>query len=329
MRIGLTFDLRETYLALGWSEHDVAEFDRVETIDAIAGALAALGHEPDRIGDADALIGRLAGGDAWDLVLNIAEGRRGTGREALVPALLEHAGIPHTFGDALCCAVTLDKPTCKRVLRDHGIPTPDFVVVRRADEADRVDLPFPVFAKPVREGSGKGVGPSSRCRTPDELRAACGHLLAAFRQPVLVERLLPGPEVTVGVLGTGDAARVLGVLGVRLPEGVVYGYDTKERCEEVARYELVVGPFAEAAGEVALAAYRAAGCRDGGRVDVMADERGRPSVLEINPLAGLHPTHSDLPITATLTGLGFEGLIGAIIDSARERLEEAATPCAR
>ena len=114
MRIGLTYDLREEYLALGWAEEDVAEFDRADTIDALEDALAGLGHSVDRIGGATALMGRLAGGDSWDLVLNIAEGRRGTGRESLVPAMLDHAGIPYAFGDPLCCAATLDRPPTVR-----------------------------------------------------------------------------------------------------------------------------------------------------------------------------------------------------------------------
>ena len=110
MRIGLTFDLREDYLALGWSDQEVAEFDREDTILSLEGALRACGHTPVRIGGATALMGALTRGERWDLVVNIAESARGTGRESLVPALLDHAEIPYTGGDPLCCAVTLDKP---------------------------------------------------------------------------------------------------------------------------------------------------------------------------------------------------------------------------
>ncbi len=320
MKIGLTYDLREEYLALGWSEQAVAEFDRVDTIECLEAALLGMGHTPDRIGGASALVSRLAAGDRWDLVLNIAEGRFGTGRESLVPALLEHHGVPYTFGDPLCCAVTLDKPTCKRVLATHGVPTPAFAVVERVEDIAALSLPYPVFAKPSREGSSKGVDGASVCRRPAELAAVCRRLIEEFSQPVLVETYLPGEEVTVGLVGTGADAEVVGVLGVGLTGGSeVYGYDDKERCEEVVQYRLVESPFAEAARELALAAYRAVGCRDAGRVDVRADEAGRPQVIEVNALAGLHPTHSDLPIMAGLAGWRYEELIRRIVDGAVAR----------
>src|SRR5204862_415791 len=85
---GVTDDLKDDYLALGLAEHEVAEFDTVSTIDAIAGALAELGHEVDRIGHVRALAARLVAGWRCDLVFNIAEGVAGFGRESQIPALL-------------------------------------------------------------------------------------------------------------------------------------------------------------------------------------------------------------------------------------------------
>lgn len=325
MRVGVTYDLREDYLARGWTEQQVAEFDRADTIDSIKNALRALGHEPVRIGGASALMERLAAGETWDLVLNIAEGQYGNGRESLVPAMLDHAGIPYTFGDPLCCALTLDKPTAKHVLRSHGLPTPDFAIVERAEDADRVAIAFPVFAKPSREGSSKGVGADSVCRDRAGLRALCARLIEEFAQPVLVESFLPGREVTVGIVGTGAAARVLGVLGVGLRDGAeAYSYDDKERCEELVAYELDRSPFGEQAANLALRAYRALGCRDAGRVDVRADASGAPQIIEVNALAGLHPSHSDLPIMASLTGVSYVDLIWQIVSSASERVRAPA-----
>lgn len=325
MRIGLTYDLREDYLAMGWDDEAVAEFDRADTIDAMESALRALGHQPVRIGGASALIEQLAGGQRWDLVLNIAEGVRGTGREALIPALLDHAEIPYTFGDPLCCALTLDKPTAKRVLASHALPTPAFGVVQTLDDLDQMHLSCPVFVKPAREGSSKGVDASSLCHDFAELRAACARRLEQFNQPVLVEAFLPGDEVTVGITGTGDDAQVVGVLGVDLGASTeAYTYDTKERCEELVQYRLVRSAFADRCAELALAAYRAMGCRDAGRVDLRADASGAPQIIEVNALAGLHPTHSDLPIMATLAGLSYVELIDRIMSSAVRRVR----PCA-
>jgi D-alanine-D-alanine ligase len=99
-----------------------------------------------------------------------------------------------------------------------------------------------------------------------------------------------------------------------------YGFETKEHYEDRVGYRLVEDAEAKAAGEVALAAWRALRCRDAGRVDLKSDADGRPHFLEINPLAGLHPIRSDLVILAGLAGMSHDGLIGAILDCALRRL---------
>jgi len=323
MKIGITCDLREDYLALGYSEEETLEFDRAETVESLEAVLGSLGYETDRIGNIWSLVQRLAAGERWDLVFNIAEGLRGYGREAQVPALLEAYNIPYTFSDPLVLSLTLHKGLTKRVVRDAGLPTPDFAVIDDPAEALSLNLPLPLFAKPVAEGTGKGVNASSKITSRDRLRAVCAELLVRYDQPVLVETFLPGREFTVGVLGQGRQAWVIGVMEVALndkAEPEVYSAHNKEYCEELVTYRLADDPEAVQAGWVALAAYRALGCRDAGRVDLRSDARGEPNFIEINPLAGIHPQHSDLPILASLAGLSYERLIGAIIDSALERV---------
>ena len=323
MRVALTYDLRDDYLAAGHSEEEAAEFDRPETIDGIAQALAALGHTPVRVGNLAALASRLLAGERWDLVFNIAEGLYGLGRESQVPALLDAWRIPYTFSDPLVLALSLHKGMTKRVVRDAGVPTPDFRLVEDERDVEGVDLPFPLFCKPVAEGSSKGVTPASRVTGPDALRAVCRDLLARFGQPVLVEEYLPGRELTVGILGTGRRAEVLGVLEVLLGPGAesgIYSYHNKEHYEALVDYRVAGDADARAAGEVALAAWRALGGRDAGRVDLRFDAGGRPCFLEANPLAGLHPVRSDLAILARRVGLGYQGLIGRIVQSAQERI---------
>lgn len=325
LRIGLTFDLRSQYLAEGWDPLDVAEFDRDDTIEAFEGAIRAMGHEPVRIGHARSLMQALLRRERWDLVFNIAEGVRGFGRESLVPAMLESADIPYVFSDPLVCAVALHKATTKRVLRDAGLPTPAFTVVSHRDELEslgQISLPYPLFAKPVAEGSSKGVEANAKARNVAELRALCAHLLDRHRQPVLVETFLPGREVTVGIVGTDDRARAVGVLEVELlghADAEIYTYANKEECETRVRYSLATDAFADACASLGVAAWRALGCRDGGRVDLRADSDDRPSVIEVNTLPGLHPEHSDLPIMWTLGGRTYNQLIAEIIGSALER----------
>lgn len=325
LRIGLTYDLKTDYLAEGFSEEAAAEFDSEATVAGLAEAIARKGHTPMRIGHVRALTQRLAAGERYGLVFNIAEGVSGFGREAQVPALLDAYGIPYTFADPLTATLTLHKGVCKRVLRDAGLPTAPFAVVEQAEDATRVDLPTPLFAKPVAEGTSKGVEPACRVQSSVALGHVCADLLARFNQPVLVETYLPGREVTVCLLGTGEAARVLGVMDVGITadgEADIYTYNNKEAYETHVSYRLADPDEDEtrAAGELALAAWKLLGCRDGGRVDLRQDAAGVWNVLELNPLPGLHPVRSDLPICGSLLGMDYNQLIGEILDSALTRV---------
>ena len=323
MRIGFTYDLKSDYLRMGFSEEDSAEFDREDTISSIEEQLDALGHETDRIGNVFELVKRLADGDRWDLVFNIAEGVHGLGREAQVPALLDAYRIPYTFSDPLVLCASLHKPTAKCIAQSLGVPTPAFRVVSSTSEAAEVSLEFPVFAKPVAEGTSKGIGEHSLVRARDDLVEVCSRLLTRFAQPVLVERYLPGREFTVGIVGTGEDARAAGVLEFSLRHDTadtVYTYTTKENCEELVDYWLADDSQAKDAVDIALAVWQGFGCRDAGRVDLRTDENGTVNFVELNPLAGLHPTHSDLPIIWSKAGREFGQLIREIVESAAARV---------
>ncbi|MEW6515419.1 MAG: D-alanine--D-alanine ligase [candidate division FCPU426 bacterium] len=326
MRIGLTYDLKADYLARGLTHEAVAEFDSEETIAALAEALTGAGHEPVRVGNVFALVKALERGERWDLVFNLCEGLWGRSREAQVPALLEAYGIPYTFSDPLVLALTLDKAMAKRIVRDAGLPTPGFFLAATVEEIRALHgaLDFPLFVKPVAEGTGKGVTPHSLVHDRAALERQAGRLLEEFRQPVLVENYLPGREVTVGILGTGRKARSLGVLEIHLGEKAepgLYSYSNKQLYEDRVTYALVADQaLAREAETLALAVYQAFGCRDAGRVDLRADQDGRLHFLEINPLAGIHPVHSDLPILCRLLGVRYAELIAGILESACERL---------
>lgn len=322
MRVGITYDLRDEYLAQGHTQEQAAEFDKPETIEAIEVTLQELGYCTDRIGNAHRLMERLLSGERWDLVFNIAEGLRGFGREALVPALLDAYRIPYTFSDPLVLTLTLHKAMAKRVVRDLGVPTADFTVIEKEHEVELVDLPYPLFLKPVAEGTGKGITASSRVESPAELRREALRLLNSYEQPVLVETFLPGREFTVGILGSRQEARAIGVMEVLIREGAdaqVYSYLNKEECERFVHYRLIRGPEADEAAQVALRAWTGLGCHDAGRVDVRQDALGRVQFLEANPLAGLHPDHSDLPMLCKMAGLSYRDLIGSIMESALRR----------
>lgn len=323
IKVGLTYDLRSDYLKEGYSEEETAEFDSEITISSVENTLNELGYKTQRIGNVKALIKALHEGNRWDLVFNIAEGMYGIGREAQVPALLDVYQIPYVFSDPLVLSLTLHKGLTKRVIRDCKIPTSNFIIVEKLSDLKSLNFSFPMFAKPVAEGTGKGIDSRSMVKTMVELESLCVELLERFIQPVLVEEYLPGREFTVGVVGTGDDARVIGAMEIIITERAkesTYSYHTKENWKGVVEYTMATGDIEKKCIEVALGAWRTLGCRDGGRVDLKMDANGIPNFIEVNPLAGINPEHSDLPMLAGKKGINFNQLIDMIMKSALKRI---------
>jgi len=318
----MTYDLREDYLKEGYGLEETAEFDLPDTIEAIEQVIINCGFQPDRIGNIKALTKRLAASDRWDLVFNIAEGLYGFGREAQIPALLDAYKIPYTFSGPLGHALTLHKGMTKHIVRDLGIPTPDFAVVHSEEDIPAINFPFPLFAKPVAEGTSLGINALSKIKNRKELVDVCSNLLRNFKQPVLIETYLPGREFTVGILGTGNDARALGVIEVILKptaEKDAYSYDNKEHYEKLVQYVLVNDDDARQAMEISLMIWRGLDLKDAGRVDLRSDALGVPHFMEVNSLAGLNPIRSDLPILCNLLGITYHELISSIIYSALKR----------
>ena len=325
MKIGITYDLREDYMKMGFTEEETAEFDQAGTINAIENALKMLCFETERIGHFKSLAQSLVEGKRWDLVFNICEGMYGIGREAQVPAILDAWNIPYVFSGPLVLSLTLHKAMTKRVIRDAGIPTADFHVVYTQSDIQNIRLPFPLFAKPLAEGTGKGVDSRSVINNRQQLQDRCIYLLDRFKQPVLVETFLSGREFTVGIVGTGDHAHSVGVLEIILKENAeanVYSYVNKEECEQLVEYVLVSDSFAQACEKVSLDAWKVLECQDGGRVDIRFDDKGIANFIEVNPLAGLHPKHSDLPILSYKNGIEYVELIRMIMESALTKVHK-------
>src|SRR5881296_3554526 len=136
----------------------------------------------------------------------MAEGLHGQSREALVPAICEYLNIPYTGSDPLTLALSLHKGRTKETLAYRGVPTAPFTCIEAPGEIERMALTYPVFVKPVAEGSGKGVFASNLCANVAALRERARFLLERYAEPVLVETYLPGPEFTVAILGNGTEA---------------------------------------------------------------------------------------------------------------------------
>lgn len=320
--VALVYDLKDDYLARGFGPEAAAEFDERATIDALEAELSRLGHAPVRVGAAESLAARLAAGERWDWAFPIAEGWRGACREAQAANLLDLYGIHHAFSDALTLALTHHKAVAKRLVRDHGGATAPFAVVDAADGFAAVDLPFPLFVKPVAEGSSKGIRADAKVADRAALARVGARLLAEFDQPVLVETFLPGAEYTVAVVGAGAGARVWAAMRIDFvhPDaGGVYSLETKADYQRLVRYVPVAGAEADACAAPALLAHRALGARDIARYDVRRDAAGVCHFIEANPLPGLNPAYSDLPIMTEKTGRAYADLLTAIVAESEAR----------
>ena len=316
-------------------DDEYAEWDSAETIDAVARALARHG-DVIRLEARDDFPERLRA-ERPDIVFNIAEGLRGPNREAHVPAICEFYGIPYSGSDPFTLALCLDKARTKEILRANGVPTADWALVRDVGEVERIAARgwrYPLFAKPVHEGSSKGITERNLAADADALRAIVGDLLGRYDQPVLVETFLPGAEFTCGVLGNGPGARVLPIVGMNfdsLPAGAlpIYGFEAKwlwDRPENPLDIfscpARIPGELRAEIEDVVLRAYDVLGCRDWSRIDVRLDAAGRANVVEVNPLPGILPDPADnscLPKAARAAGLDYDALIGAALAAAAAR----------
>jgi D-alanine-D-alanine ligase len=309
------------------------EWDDPATIDAVEHALAIVGEvirlEANQDFPAQLLDYRP------DFVFNIAEGLFGASRESHVPAICEFLGVPYHASDPLTLGLCLHKGRAKEMLERYGVPTAAFRLARTVADARATRLPFPLFVKPAFEGSGKGVSSRSLCHNRGELTTQVEYLLATYREPVLIETYLAGREFTVAILGNGDEARCLPIVGLcfdTLPRGAppIYGYEAKWLWDTPSHpldiFECparIPESLAAAVREAALGAYHALDCRDWCRVDLRCDTTGRPMVVELNPLPGILPDPRDnscFPKAAAAAGMSYDELICTVADIAWRRI---------
>lgn len=300
---------------------ETAEFDKQETVDALENSLKLMGHETEPIGNAFQLIEALAAGKKWDIVFNIAEGLYGDGRESVVPAILDQYRIPYVFSGPVIMGVSLNKHLAKLVVASAGVPVSPGQLLNDVKEISTLKLVYPLFVKPVSEGTGKGITAKSLVHTPGELEKMVSWILSEFHQPALVEEYLPGREFTVGIVGTGDEAVAIGGMEVICANNLPYSVEVKENYQEYCSYKPLGPEVTEECKKVALGAWNALGAVDAGRVDLKADRNGHICFIEANPLAGLNPVHSDLPILSRMYGIEYQNLMEMIMKAAIKRIK--------
>jgi len=327
MRIGLSYDLKET-IALQQASCDDAceEYDSSETVEHIATSLEAEGHTVTMLGGDRGFLDKILR-EKLDFVFNIAEGR-GTyrSREAQVPSILEMLDIPYSGSDPQCLAICLDKPLTKKLVASEGVSTPTWRVINNRQELhqlDSCDFPFPAIIKPAYEGSSKGIHLTSLVEDARQANEVIESLLDKYHQPAMIEKVILGDEVTVGVIGNSPP-KVLGVMRI-LPKQkndyFLYTLEVKRNYLELVDYECPAGLEEKVLQRIqasSLKAFQALGCRDFARLDFRISAGGVPYFLEINPLPGLG-AHSDLVIIAKKMGRSHRQLISAVLNSALER----------
>ncbi|MDY7079852.1 MAG: hypothetical protein SXV54_23455 [Chloroflexota bacterium] len=345
LRVGLIYNLKHHVPVEPDAPPDaLAEYDSIETVQALEDALLSGGHQVICL-EANETLPDTVRQVAPDVCFNIAEGLGGDARESQVPALLEMLGIPYTGSKVLAHALSLDKAMTKRIWRDGGLPTAPFQVFRRGDEPLDCQLAFPLFVKPVHEGTGMGINGHSVVHDEAELREQMRWVIQTYRQPALVESYLPGREFTVGLIGntlpSGERRgndlydewgfHLFPVLEIDASVGAgegLYNATSKSHYpgEEGAPLYLcpadIPATLAEEMKQLAVMAFEAIGALDLGRVDFRLDSYGRPCLLEINTLPGLNPVVSDICIMAQAEGLLYTDLINEILYLAADRYRQ-------
>ena len=278
-------------------------------------ALRARGVDAFAVDGIPALIEALAQRRV-DRVFNILHGSVGGGEDGVVQGLLEAYGIPYTGSDVLGTALAMDKVRSKQVWLALGLPTPRYVRIPKGGDHAALhaavrELGLPVIVKPSCEGSSVGV---SRVFDESGLDAAA-ELASRYPGELLMEQLIGGEgrgagEYTVGIVDG------LALPSIRIvPAGAYYDYHAKYQAEDTLYVCPGLDGEAEAdIGALALAAFRALGCRGWGRVDVMRDDQGRNFLLEVNTAPGM-TSHSLVPKAAAALGVDFPTLCWRVLET--------------
>jgi D-alanine-D-alanine ligase len=327
LKVGFSFNVKRVTPDLSGDQDDEAEYDSPKTLQAIREAIASYGHEVIDL-EATQDLPLVLASTPVDVVFNIAEGFKGRSRESQVPSLLELLDIPYTGSDPSALSVSLDKALAKRILRTHGILTPDYVVLNTGKERLPRELQFPLLVKPVAEGTSKGITRKSIVRDEGELREVARELIGKYRQPALVEGYVSGREFTVGLLGE-RRPRVLPPMEIvflnKDDPTPIYSFEMKQDWNDQIRYEVPAHLSPRELDRLERAAretFGALGCRDVARLDFRMDAEGRVFFIECNPLPGLAPGWSDLVLIAQAAGIDYRSLIGEILSFAIRRYEE-------
>ena len=327
-RIGFSFNSFN-----GERKEDFAEYDEIPTINAIKTSLESFGFDVIPI-EADLDAFEKFRKERPDLVFNIAEGIGRGARESQIPMMLEMLGIPFTGSDSTTLSIALDKARTKEILSYYRIPTPRFRVFRDVKDTSKVSsisglprLKYPIFLKPLREGSSIGISVRSLVSNENELKKEVKEIIDRYKQPVLAEEYVDGREFTVALIGNKPEVLPL----IELDFSLLPDNTPKFDCYEVKWYldddkircpANIDANLAKKINKIAVKTFKVLDCRDLCRIDIRLDDNGVPNVLDVNPLPGLTPDpkeNSRFPKACYTAGMSYREIIGRILFSAIER----------
>jgi D-alanine-D-alanine ligase len=266
-----------------------------------------------------------------NLVFNVSEGLHGKDRELQIPAMLEMLKIPYTGSSPLTQGLILDKAKAKEIFIANNIPTPQFQLFENVNDSLNPKIKFPVFVKPVAEGSSMGITNNSIANDEKELRHHVKVILENFHEPALVEPFLNGREFSVAMLG--NPPEILPIIEPdhhMLPKKY-HNFDSLEvkwffednNINYLACPAKIDKDLEKKIKEICFAVWKALGVRDWCRIDIRCDKQKNPYVLEVNSPPGLTPPESSLssyfPLAARAVGIDYESLLSRIINTALQR----------
>ncbi|TIP23317.1 MAG: ATP-grasp domain-containing protein [Mesorhizobium sp.] len=300
-----------------------------ETIESVVAALQEGGHETLLCEGDKGLLATLERFMPPDsrarpsgMVFNLAGGIQGECSFTHVPAMLEMAGVPYTGSSPLGHGLARDKVITKRLIRDRGVPTPNFRVMSCSTESSG-DLRFPVVVKPRHESLSLGL---QLVHDSAQLRQAVEMIVTQHAQDAVVEEYIEGREIYVALLGNGEIEALPLVerdFGDR--ETRMYTVEDKMNTAVAAPQKIcpaqIGSSLATVLRDISVATFRACHCRDYARVDLRIDRSGQPFVLEINSMPGLGMDGAYV-LAATTARHRFSSLVNRLLDVAHTRYFE-------
>lgn len=259
-----------------------------------------------------------------DLVFNLCNGIVGASRLSQLPALLEFAEIPYTGSKPLGHALAYNKIYAAKTFKADDIPTPKFTHINFIEELEDIKMDYPLFIKPADEGSSRGIYQDNIVNNKFELYTIVEKLIKRYNTPIMVMEYIQGTEFTVGVIGNGE--KVLPIVEVdfsNLPKDFyrIHSFEVKNQYQDCVRYHIpgrLGDHLQEEIKKIAIDVFNSLALKDYCRMDIILRDNIF-YVIEVNSLPGLEKGYSDICKMADVEGIGYDGLINNIIDSAKKR----------